>query len=186
MLDPDAAQIAQYACAQPTMRERGLPALRATMDDLPLPSGLPTMADTQDLVIPGPHGAIGLTVHRPADDDDAPVLVYFHGGGMCLGSNRSFEPLARNLAHASGATVIAVDYHLAPEDPPPAQFDDAWTATVWVAEHAGEAPRGPGAPCRGRRQRRGQPGRRCRTGSPRPGCRPSACRCSSTPGWTVT
>ena len=138
MLDPDAAQIAQYACAQPTMRERGLPALRATMDDLPLPSGLPTMADTQDLVIPGPHGAIGLTVHRPADDDDAPVLVYFHGGGMCLGSNRSFEPLARNLAHASGATVIAVDYHLAPEDPPPAQFDDAWTATVWVAEHAGE------------------------------------------------
>jgi acetyl esterase len=71
-------------------------------------------------------------------------LVYFHGGGMVLGSNHSFEPLARNLAHASGATVVAVEYHLAPEAPPPAQFDDAYTATAWVAANAAELRLDPG------------------------------------------
>ena len=46
-----------------------------------------------------------------------------------MGSNHSFEPLARELASASAATVVAVDYRLAPESPPPAQFDDAYAAT---------------------------------------------------------
>jgi acetyl esterase len=64
------------------------------------------------------------------------VLVYFHGGGMVMGSNRSFEPLARMLAAHSNATVVSVDYRLAPEFPAPAQFDDAYTATEWVAGHA--------------------------------------------------
>ena len=64
------------------------------------------------------------------------MLVYFHGGGMVMGSNHSFEPLARTLAAESNATVVAVDYRLAPENPPPAQFDDAYTATAWVADNA--------------------------------------------------
>ncbi len=55
---------------------------------------------------------------------------------MVLGSNHSFEPLARMLAAASGATVVSVDYRLAPENPPPAQFDDAYTATTWVSDNA--------------------------------------------------
>jgi acetyl esterase/lipase len=64
------------------------------------------------------------------------VLVYFHGGGMVMGSNHSFEPLARALAAASAATVVSVEYRLAPESPPPAQFDDAYSATAWVSENA--------------------------------------------------
>jgi acetyl esterase/lipase len=56
---------------------------------------------------------------------------------MVLGSNHSFEPLARTLASVSDATVVAVEYRLAPEHPPPAQFDDAYSATVWVAANAG-------------------------------------------------
>ena len=64
------------------------------------------------------------------------MLVYFHGGGMVLGSNHSFEPLARTLASTSNATVVAVDYRLAPENPAPAQFDDAYSATAWVADSA--------------------------------------------------
>ncbi len=54
------------------------------------------------------------------------MLVYFHGGGMVMGSNHSFEPLARTLAAQSNATVVSVDYRLAPEIPAPAQFDDAY------------------------------------------------------------
>src|SRR5690606_28692974 len=70
--------------------------------------------------------------------DPAPAVLYFHGGGLVMGSNHSFEPLARGLAAASGAVVVAVDYRLAPEHPPPAQFDDAWATTRWVAAHADE------------------------------------------------
>ncbi len=43
------------------------------------------------------------------------MLVYFHGGGMVMGSNHSFEPLARTIAAESTATVVSVDYRLAPE-----------------------------------------------------------------------
>ncbi|MEU6720862.1 alpha/beta hydrolase [Nonomuraea sp. NPDC046802] len=137
-LDPDAAAIAATLAGVPPMRERGLAAIRHAMETMPLPADLPVMAVTQDHLIDGPWGEIPLRVHRPTLDERAPVLVYFHGGGMCLGSNHSFEPLARHLAQHSGATVVSVGYHLAPESPPPAQFDDAYTATVWTAEHAGD------------------------------------------------
>jgi acetyl esterase/lipase len=53
-----------------------------------------------------------------------------------MGSNHSFEPLARTLAAESNATVVAVEYRLAPENLAPAQFDDAYSATEWVADNA--------------------------------------------------
>ncbi|HZQ32623.1 MAG TPA: alpha/beta hydrolase, partial [Mycobacterium sp.] len=83
-------------------------------------------------------GRIPLRIYRPSADPVAPVLVYFHGGGMVLGTNHSFEPLARALAAACDATVVSVEYRLAPESAPPAQFDDAYAATLWVADHADE------------------------------------------------
>jgi acetyl esterase len=94
------------------------------------------MAHIEDCTIPGPAGRIPIRVYRPSTESGQPVLVYFHGGGMVMGSNHSFEPLARTLAALSDATVVAVDYRLAPEYPAPAQFDDAYTATTWVADNA--------------------------------------------------
>ncbi|MGW4114038.1 alpha/beta hydrolase [Actinosynnema sp. NPDC004786] len=135
-LDPDAAAVAAAVADTPSLRERGIEAARASLEAAPHPPNLPVMAVTEDRPIPAPHGDIPLRVHRPTTDDGAPVIVYFHGGGMCMGSNHSFEPVARNLAHHSGAVVVAVEYRLAPEAPPPAQFDDAWAATAWVAGHA--------------------------------------------------
>lgn len=96
------------------------------------------MASIVNSTAPGPAGPIPLRIYRPTDEANAPALVYFHGGGLVMGTNHSFEPLARTLAAVSGATVISVEYRLAPENPPPAQFDDAYAATVWVAAHAGE------------------------------------------------
>ena len=136
-LDPDAsARVALFADLPP-MRQRGLAAVREALECAPLPA-MPDMAEVADLTISGPVGDLPLRIYRPAPGANAPALLYFHGGGMVLGSNHSFEPLARNLAHESAATVVAVEYHLAPEAPPPAQFDDAFTATNWVAEHAAE------------------------------------------------
>jgi acetyl esterase/lipase len=118
------------------MRQRGLAAVREAIESAPHPDDMPSMAHIEDCVVPGPAEQIPIRIYRPSSESGQPVLVYFHGGGMVLGSNHSFEPLARALAAASAATVVSVDYRLAPESPAPAQFNDAYTATEWVADHA--------------------------------------------------
>jgi len=133
-LDPDAAAVAAATADLPPMRARGITAIRESLEAIPHPPGLPT-ADVEDRETPGD---IPVRIYRTGEDERAPVLVYFHGGGMCMGTIHSFEPLARHLAAASGATVVSVGYRLAPEHPPPAQFDDAYAATAWVADHAAE------------------------------------------------
>ncbi|ORW97663.1 alpha/beta hydrolase [Mycobacterium sp. IEC1808] len=137
-LDPDAAaRVASFGPVAP-MRQRGLAAVRAGLESAPLPETMPEMAVVTDTAIPGPAGDIPARIYHPTADAGGPVLVYLHGGGLVMGSNYSFEPLARELAAASVATVVAVDYRLAPEFPPPAQFDDAYAATAWVSRNAAE------------------------------------------------
>jgi acetyl esterase len=135
-LDPDAAaRVASFGDIPP-MRQRGLAAVRTAIESAPLPDAMPEMVEITDAAIPGPASPLAVRIYRPTNDSAQPVLVYFHGGGLVMGSNHSFEPLARALASASGATVVAVDYRLAPESPPPAQFDDAYAATEWTSRNA--------------------------------------------------
>jgi acetyl esterase len=82
-------------------------------------------------------GDVPMRVYRP-DDEPAPVLVYFHGGGWVTGSLVSHHRLCATLARLSGCVVCAVDYRLAPEHRFPAAVDDAWAATTWIAENAEE------------------------------------------------
>ncbi|MCV7309153.1 alpha/beta hydrolase [Mycobacterium paraffinicum] len=135
-LDPDAAtRIASFGDVPP-MRQRGLAAVRAALESAPPPESMAEMAAVSEVAIPGPAGDMPARVYHPDTQKGGPVLVYLHGGGLVMGSNHSFEPLARELAAASAATVVAVDYRLAPEWPPPAQFDDAYAATEWVSRNA--------------------------------------------------
>ncbi|MBW0016706.1 MAG: alpha/beta hydrolase [Mycobacterium sp.] len=130
-LDSDAAaRIASFGDIPP-MRQRGLAAVRAAIESAPLPDDMPEMVSVTAV-----SGPVPTRIYRPTSDSNGPVLVYFHGGGLVMGSNHSFEPLARELASASAATVVAVDYRLAPEAAPPAQFDDAYAATEWVSTNA--------------------------------------------------
>jgi len=55
----------------------------------------------------------------------APVLLYLHGGGYCVGSLDSHRPITAHLAQASGLPLYAADYRLAPEHPYPAALNDA-------------------------------------------------------------
>ena len=65
------------------------------------------------------------------------VMVYFHGGGMCIGSIALMDNVAREIAHASGAVVVSVEYRLAPENPFPAGLDDCDTVTRWALGQTG-------------------------------------------------
>ncbi|MEE6209990.1 alpha/beta hydrolase [Salarchaeum sp. III] len=86
----------------------------------------------------GPDDDIPVRVYDPGTGDDAPVVVFFHGGGFVLGSLDSHDPACRELANESGCVVVSVDYRLAPEHPFPAAVEDAYAATRWVNEHAGD------------------------------------------------
>ena len=92
--------------------------------------------DVQMLRDGGPP--IPARVYRPTEDPNAPIVVFFHGGGMVIGSMEDYDGVCRQIAEASGAVVVNVDYRLAPEHAHPAQVDDAVDATRWVAEHAAD------------------------------------------------
>jgi acetyl esterase len=64
--------------------------------------------------------------------------VFFHGGGWTVGDVDSYDPLCRALANKAQCSVLSVDYRLAPEHPFPAAVDDAYMATRWASEHAGD------------------------------------------------
>ena len=61
-----------------------------------------------------------------ANDDASGILMFIHGGGYVIGDLETHDQPCRQLALESGATVVAVNYRLAPEHPFPAGIDDAW------------------------------------------------------------
>ena len=97
----------------------------------------PVLAETRDLLIPGPAGAIPARLYRPAHAGRG-LFVYFHGGGWVIGSLEAADGTCRYLADTAGVAILSVDYRLAPEHPFPAAVDDCWAATEWAAGHSGE------------------------------------------------
>jgi acetyl esterase len=81
----------------------------------------------------------GIPVRRyEHEGEPTGLLVYFHGGGHCIGSIGLMDNVARELAHCSGAAVLSVEYRLAPEHPYPAGLDDCETVTRWALAHAAD------------------------------------------------
>lgn len=96
------------------------------------------MAQTRELVIPGPGGALAARLYRPAGSTAcAPALLFFHGGGFVVCDIETHDALCRRLAAAGRVTVISIAYRLAPEAPFPAQIEDGEAAARWVIGQAG-------------------------------------------------
>lgn len=81
-------------------------------------------------------GPVPMRIYRPTADAVLPCLVFLHGGGWATGDLESHDILCRRLAIASGVSIIAVDYRLAPEQPAPAGREDCISAVKWIAAHA--------------------------------------------------
>ena len=90
------------------------------------------VADVEDRTVDGPAGAVPVRLYSPLEDRGR-VVTYLHGGGWVLGDLDTHDPVCRRVANAVGATVVAVDYRLAPEHPHPAPLDDAMAALAWTA-----------------------------------------------------
>ncbi|HJT91206.1 MAG TPA: alpha/beta hydrolase [Mycobacterium sp.] len=117
----------------------GVEVSRQRFRDLPRREVHPEVR-TEDRTVDGPAGPIPVRVYwPPASGAGAlPVVVFIHGGGWSVGDLDTYDGTARDHAVGAGAVVVSVDYRLAPEHPYPAAVEDAWAATQWVAEHAGE------------------------------------------------
>lgn len=67
---------------------------------------------------------------RPVDlADNAPIVLYFHGGGFRIASALAYRSYGSHLAAVLGARVLLVEYRLAPEHKFPKAVDDCFA--VW-------------------------------------------------------
>lgn len=137
--DDDVEVIVQRMAASGArpMREIGVEGARRNLESIVRPAG-PEMRSIADTGFEGPHGTVAVRVYRPvvAPAADAPALLWFHGGGMIMGSLDSFDRLARDVAEATGAVIANVDYRLAPEYTYPVAHDEAYAALCWFHEQA--------------------------------------------------
>lgn len=138
-LDPELRAIAAVAAAQPPMRALTVAQARerAVAGAAVCRPGPATPTAHHEIEVGG--GRIGVREYRGNRRGDR-VLVYFHGGGWVVGDLDTCDGLCRHLAVTTGATVLSVDYRLAPEHPFPTPVRDAWAALRWAADrfpHAG-------------------------------------------------
>ena len=118
----------------------GVEAARRGLRELPRRPFHPDLR-VEDHRIDGPAGPIPVRVYWPDENVEArphPVTIFFHGGGFALGDLDTHDVTAREHAVGANSVVVSVDYRLAPEHPYPAAVEDAWAATRWVADNAGE------------------------------------------------
>ena len=81
------------------------------------------------------HDALSIRsrVYTPfKSEQKLPVVVFYHGGGMVIGSLDGYDTLCRQIAYQARCIVISVDYRLAPEHKFPAAVEDAYGALRWL------------------------------------------------------
>lgn len=68
--------------------------------------------------------------------ENAPCLIYIHGGGFVLEAAGYHYKNAMRYALEVGCKVAFVNYRLAPSHPHPVFFEDCYAAACWVYENA--------------------------------------------------
>jgi acetyl esterase len=98
------------------------------------------VARVEDVVIarPGGEPSLPARAYWPTAVEPGGALVWLHGGGWCIGDLDGFDRVCRSLCNASSATLVSIDYRLAPEHPYPAAVEDADLAVAWATGHGAE------------------------------------------------
>jgi len=98
----------------------------------PFRLGGPDIADIRDLSIPTRHGAMRARIYNPSLGEEAPLLVYLHGGGFTLFSIDTHDRLMREYAAAARIKVLGLDYYLSPEHKYPVAIDQVEDTLSWL------------------------------------------------------
>ncbi len=139
-LDPSFMVIAEALSDQGFhgFRDAGIEAARAVVDSFTEMQAAPVEVREVSEHAYGDHPEQRLRIYRPTDQDEAPVLVYLHGGGFVGGGLEVADEPVRDLAVRTGAVVVSATYRRAPEHRFPAAHDDADAALRWTVAHVGE------------------------------------------------
>lgn len=142
LLDPKAREMLDEmeAANRPDASERPIEESRESLEQLFVDLGKgPEVEQVSERTIPGPAGELPVRILKgQAAGPERPLIVFFHGGGHSQGSIDTHDSICRGLANAARATVLTVEYRLAPESPYPAAYEDALAATEWALEHVAE------------------------------------------------
>jgi acetyl esterase len=83
------------------------------------------------------NGTIELTVFEPnAIAQNAPCLIYFHGGAFVMKASPYHKNLICEYALKTPCKVIFVDYRLAPKFPFPVGLEDCYCAFEWICRNS--------------------------------------------------
>ncbi len=94
------------------------------------------LAKVEDLDIPGPGGQLRARYYEAKNAIDAPLMVYFHGGGFVCCDIDTHDSICSWLAKSSQGRVLAISYRLAPETRFPGQLEDVRAACAWAFQNA--------------------------------------------------
>lgn len=94
------------------------------------------LAKVEDLEIPGAAGLLRARYYEAPEAIDAPLLLYFHGGGFVCCDIDTHDSICSWLAKSSQGRVLSVGYRLAPETPFPGQIEDVRAACAWAFQNA--------------------------------------------------
>ena len=116
-----------------------LRALRAKMAETPAELRV-DISNVNDFYIKGSLGPIKVRKYSnnlsKEPNKKNPLIIYFHGGGFVMGDLESHDLVCRHLCKETEATIIAVDYKLAPENKFPASITDAKDAIAEIIKDA--------------------------------------------------
>lgn len=71
-----------------------------------------------------------------------PILVYFHGGGFCIGSTKwlGYHHFLGTFSVISQSIVVSIDYRLAPENKLPIAYEDCYSSLEWLSHQVSSEP----------------------------------------------
>ena len=134
-LDPQCQAILDYVRARETAPIHTLtPEEVRKLRRLPLQPG-PEVFKAENLSVPLNGTDIPVRIYTPAGNGPFPALVWFHGGGWVMGNVDMADNTCRHLANRANCVVVSVGYRRAPEFKFPAAAEDAYSATLWVAQN---------------------------------------------------
>ncbi|NWW74535.1 AAAD deacetylase, partial [Climacteris rufus] len=82
------------------------------------------------------HVPVRLYLPRQAPDGLRKAMLYFHGGGWCMGDAgmQGYDHMARHVSAQLNAVVVSVNYRLAPEHRFPVPFEDVYSVTKFFLQ----------------------------------------------------
>jgi acetyl esterase len=91
----------------------------------------PAVEEVRDLSIPVSGAQLPARRYQPAGARG--TIVWLHGGGWVMDGLAASDAMCRILATSARASVVSVDYRVAPEHRFPVPLDDCFDALCWVA-----------------------------------------------------